>query len=257
MNKRLIINIVIFAAGAGVGFLVAKKVYEEYYANLAQEEIDSVKEVFSKNAVDARDNSCNPNGMTDEEYAEWNKEQQVRTNNNPLTRSSILDNPYEQVKRNYHLESVKKKNPEPTEEFEEDPTVRDAAGCSESEYEVLITERNMDDVDRTMPYVISDSEYSNDFTHHDKISLYYYTDDDTLTEENEDIILDIDNTVGWECFKVLETQTTAWVRNEPLAVDYEICSVRGSYAEIVHGIYENSSPRERYNKMKRRPKIED
>ena len=46
MNKY-VVNIICFAAGAGVGFLVAKKVLENHYAEIAQEEIDSVKETFA------------------------------------------------------------------------------------------------------------------------------------------------------------------------------------------------------------------
>lgn len=47
MNNR-ILNVVCFAAGAGIGWLVACKMMCSAFAELAQEEIDSVKEVYNK-----------------------------------------------------------------------------------------------------------------------------------------------------------------------------------------------------------------
>ena len=46
--KSTLLKVAIFAVGAATGFIVAKKVYEKYYADLAQEEIDSVKEAFER-----------------------------------------------------------------------------------------------------------------------------------------------------------------------------------------------------------------
>ena len=41
--RNKLINLIVFAAGMAVGALISKKVYEGYYANLAEEEIESVK----------------------------------------------------------------------------------------------------------------------------------------------------------------------------------------------------------------------
>lgn len=46
--KRILSNAVIFAAGAAIGSVVTWKLIEEKYKRIAQEEIDSVKEVFAK-----------------------------------------------------------------------------------------------------------------------------------------------------------------------------------------------------------------
>lgn len=46
--KRILSNAVIFAAGAAIGSVVTWKLIEEKYKRIAQEEIDSVKEVFSR-----------------------------------------------------------------------------------------------------------------------------------------------------------------------------------------------------------------
>lgn len=50
-NRDLIINIVVFAAGAAIGSAVTWKLVKTKYEQIAQEEIDSVKEVFAKRAA--------------------------------------------------------------------------------------------------------------------------------------------------------------------------------------------------------------
>ena len=47
MNQK-ITNVIIFAAGLAIGSVVSWKILESKYKKIAQEEIDSVKEVFSK-----------------------------------------------------------------------------------------------------------------------------------------------------------------------------------------------------------------
>jgi len=182
--------------------------------------------------------------MTDEEYEETEKKEE-RSNRNPLTRSSLDINISEQAKKNYHLVGIK--NDEPDEEEEEDP-VTDAAGKTEEEMDLT-------QVDRTSPYIIDDQEFTNEFDHHDKISLYYYREDDVLCDEHEEVINDIEEKVGYDAIAALDMQTTVWVRNEPLCIDYEIISINKSYAELVHriGVEPNLSPREAYlRKQKKR-----
>lgn len=236
MSKSIFVNLVIFTTGLATGFFVGKKYYEEHYAALAQEEIDSVKETF---ATYTRPVKVVENGITDEQYEECNKKeevQQIRTNNNPLTRSSLDVNPFEQAKKNYNLVGIDLSNAE-----NEDGPVTDAAGKSE-------TEMDLTKVDRTAPYIINDQEFMEEFDHHDKVSLYYYRVDDVLCDEHEEIIVDVEGTIGYDAQEQLDIETTVWVRNEPLAIDYEVISLNKSYAELVHGIgteTKNLTPRER------------
>jgi hypothetical protein len=255
--KSVLIKFIIFALGAGAGFLTAKKVYEEYYAALAQEEIDSVRDYYSNREQLKSKPKDNENGMTDEQYEARNEMiQPQRTNHNSLTRSSLDDNPNERAKRNYNLVGVKPEkvvlpDPEPEEneeenEEEEDGPVTDAAGKTHEEMDLT-------KVDRTKPYIIDDEEFTNEFDQHDKVSLYYYKVDDVLCEENEEIVKDREEKIGYDAISALDMQTTIWVRNEPLCIDYEIVSINKSYAEAVHGIgiAPALSPREMYAKKQR------
>ena len=47
MNKNLLNNVLIFAAGVGIGSVVTWKIVKTKYDQIIQEEIDSVKEAFS------------------------------------------------------------------------------------------------------------------------------------------------------------------------------------------------------------------
>jgi len=252
--KSTLIKLAIFALGAASGFLVAKKVYEGYYAAIAQEEIDSVREAFQDyKKIPGLDHSkgVEENGMSDEEYAERNKvseEQPERTNRNSLTRSSLDGNMAEQAKKNYNLAGINKQHEEPDlDEEEEGEPVTDAAGKTQQEMDLT-------QIDRTLPYIIDDQEFTNEFDHHDKVSLYYYREDDVLCDEHEEVINNIEETVGYDAISTLDMQTTVWVRNEPLCIDYEIISINKSYAELVHGIgtEPNLSPREAYQRKQKK-----
>jgi hypothetical protein len=248
MNKQYLVPVAIFVAGAAVGFLVGKKVYESYYANLAQEEIDSVKTQFSRDRAAERAKSDN---STSEEDG-------LKRMGTALTRSSLdgtKTNQYDKAKRNYNLVQTSEIDDE--EEDDEELTGGtdvDAAGQTEADMDDVYTERDLSDIDRTLPYLIDDREYSEEFDSHDKISLYYYRVDDVLCEESEAIIDDIDNTVGYDAISRLDAQTTCWVRNEPLGIDYEIVAINKSFAETVYGlgISPNMSPREKYAQKQRR-----
>ena len=245
MNKNLILPALAFVIGAGVGFFVAKQMLEDEYAEIAQEEIDSVKEFYGRTSAE----------RLAKQVEEAEEGSEARPNpNGALSRSSLDEGKtaYGQAKMAYHdLEKAKIMERWNEESTGDDAPPVDAAGYSEDDYVDDTTERDLSDVDRTQPYIISDKEYNEEFDHHDKLSICYYMLDDTLCDEQGEIIEDIDETVGWECFKMLERQTICWVRNEPLGIDYEICSVRNSYAQAVLGIGVGDTPREKYERKRK------
>lgn len=256
MSKQILINVVIFAIGGTAGFFIAKKVYEKYYENLANEEIESVKERFyimsegktgcqEEEACGAEEEAeFDPN---DQDYKDFQSLQAKHSN--PVSRTSLATNPYEQAKTNYNIFSNR---PPVGKDGEEEEPFTDAAGMSEEEMNPKV-------VDREKPYLISDEEFCGECDHHEKVSLYYYQGDDVLCDERDEIENDIEGTVGYDALAQLDMQTSVWVRNEQLAIDYEICSIKKSYAEAVQGIIpKNLSPREKYLRdSKRRDSSEE
>lgn len=89
------------------------------------------------------------------------------------------------------------------------------------------------------PYVISDEQFNEENDHFDKISLTYYEDDCTLADEGDEMITDVDNTVGRENLdkfgELSDDPEVVYVRNEKIAVDYEIIRLSKSYSDTVMG----------------------
>lgn len=258
MNKKLWVNVLVFAIGTGIGFFAAKKMLEDRYNKLSQEEIDSVKAAFEarlKKLEAERDNASADDqigsGKTEEPKPVLEKEGTDIGGRNPYVRARTA---YHEMAKEVVSPNISPKPDDANdkEEYSEE-LITDAAGYAEHDFTDSTSRYIPPKIDRSKPYVISDEEFSTECQHFDKVTLYYYSFDDTLCDEHEEIIDDLDNTVGWDCFPVLETQTTVWVRNEKISVDYEICLVRGSYAEVIQGIRptENLSPRERYQRKKK------
>ncbi len=261
MNKLIFTHISALIVGGAIGFIIAKQYFKEYYSAIAQEEIDSVRETFKKYKesttelksdiiVKGHNEQAKSAIIFDENHGEEAYKRAKEINpSGPLTRSSIEPmNPSEQAKRNYNLIHPTEPEVEATDD-EEDADNDD----SEDHLEEIAKEitPDIDSIDRSEPYIITEEQYENEFEQHDKVSIYYYLLDDTLCDENQEIMEEIDDTVGWDCFKVLEMQMQCWVRNEPLGIDYEILAVRNSYSQDVLGIRgQNLSPRERYNRKK-------
>ena len=57
MNKDLIVKVFIFAAGAAIGSVATWKVLKTKYEQIAQEEIESVKEAFGKTVTEDEEGS--------------------------------------------------------------------------------------------------------------------------------------------------------------------------------------------------------
>lgn len=241
--KTTLINLAIFLAGVATGVIVAKKVYEKYYDDLAQEEIASVKEALAKPLP----LPSNLQGISNEDYERTYGETRP-TNDNSLARPArVSRNPYEAAKTHYNLSSATLSSV-PDEDYPEETDV----GAGE-EREVPETEEFEVPI---YPYVITSDQFLEDSDKYDKVSLYYYSLDDVLCDEQEEVIDDIDDTVGYDALAILDMQTSVWVRNERLHIDYEILSVKQTYAEAVLGIENkpNQTPREKYEQRAKRRK---
>lgn len=85
---------------------------------------------------------------------------------------------------------------------------------------------------------ISPEEFAVGFTNHEKITLFYWMDDDTLSTEEEELIDDPARVVG-DClettgFKYSDSDVDViYVRNFDLGCDYEVQRFPSSYAEQI------------------------
>jgi hypothetical protein len=96
-------------------------------------------------------------------------------------------------------------------------------------------EKEMDaEMTRTEPYLIAPEEFATR-DDYDIVTLTYYADE-VLTDEFDEVIYDIDGTVGEESLKHFgdypDDPDTVYVRNEELMTDYEILLDEREYASV-------------------------
>jgi hypothetical protein len=222
MNKSGIIIVGSFLIGVGTGYLLAKQLLEQKYADLAQEEIDSVKEVFGRVLQPANENFLSEKeqedmkqyeGMLEDYNKEEDQPESFRTVPSHLVRSSLDNNKSELAKKDYNISkpakppAPRKKKAPPVEESAPDPAV---------------------------PYIIEANQYLEEKDEFDKIALVYYQDG-VLMSEGEEMIDDVDACIGYDAFTLLTTgiRGPLWVRNETLQVDYEVVVMTQPYGEMM------------------------
>lgn len=174
-------NLLIFLSGIAVGSVVTWRLVKHEYEQLAQAEIDSVKEVFQNAAA----------------------ETQVKEEDEEYTTSDDED-----------------------EEIEEYYDILESAGYVESaKPDETATPKE--------PYVISPDEFQEDQSY--TFITFYYFADGVLTDENYEIVDDVERSIGSDSLNHFgEYEDDAvHVRNERLGCEYEILLNQRTYAEVV------------------------
>lgn len=183
-----------FMAGATVGAAGAWLYLKRYYEQIAQEEIDSVKAAFAERKEPNANNKS-------EEDLEINKKKADMAKLKPdlVDYAAKLQ---EQGYTNYSAKSEKN---------------------NKEEENLPVSEKT---------YTISPEEYG-EFDDYSKLSLTYYSDE-TLADDEDEVIDNIDETVGSdfaEHFGDYEDDSV-FIRNDRLKCDYEILRDNRSYTDV-------------------------
>lgn len=197
MNSKLL-YFLSFIVGASAGSLITWKFVEKKYKQIAQEEIDSVKETYAK----------------------------MRKDDLEAKKADL-----EAAKAKLHPAEPKKvETPEvKTEEVQKYEDV--IAKHNYTSYSNNINEKG-GDVMTDRPYVISPDEFG-DYPDYETISLTYYNDK-VLTDEYNEIVDDIDDLIGEDSLNHFGEyeDDSVFVRNDALKVDYEILLDSANYSDI-------------------------
>ena len=206
MNNK-ITSFMIFIFGAAVGSGCNMAVRKKKYEQIAQEEIDSVKETFSRNAkleIKSKDNE---------------KDNETEENNNTRTiaekakdKPSVVEYAAWLRKRGY------------TNYSDIDSLSEDSNASEEEVDENMINDK---------PYIISPDEVG-DFYDYDIISLTYYADQ-VLVDEDDELVEDIEETVGFESLNTFGEyeDDCVFVRNDRLKCYYEILLDKRKYSDVI------------------------
>lgn len=179
-------TIIPFIIGACIGSVCTWLYASDKYKRIAQEEIDSVKDVFYKRVE-----------YKSENIVDSKEDDSVETKVNRDIYNSIIN------KQNYTKYSNK-----------------------DGETEVNKHKR---------PYVLSPQEYDDsEYDHYEKISLNYYSDL-ILTNENNEIVEDVEGLIGFESLSTFGRyeDDSVFVRNDTLECDFEILLDQRTYSESV------------------------
>lgn len=208
MNNKFA-GFLMFVAGVAVGSVVTWRFTKAKYERIANEEIKSVKEVYSKKEpVVNVTNVINETKAIDDKPSIYETKEYLDT---------IKENGYRQVAKGYGYD-------EEYDEYEDDDE------DEEDEYE------NSEEGDADMndaPYVISPEEFGNR-DDHTCVNLSYYADG-VLADDWDTVVLDPIEEVGPDIashFGEYE-EDTVFIRNEKLKVDYEICRDLRTFAEVI------------------------
>lgn len=192
-------NLLIFVSGVAIGSAVTYKLIKTKYEQIAQEEIDSVKEAYygtrEKDIIDAK----NRGAMEILKYIPGGDENETPTNVSDIR------------------ENVKHRNTNYTGMFKE----------KKEDMEI----EDMKDVER--PCVISPDEFG-EYYDYVEISLTHYSDG-VLTDEDDEIIEDVDEMVGAdyaEHFGEYEDDSV-FIRNDVRKCYYEILYDNRTYADLL------------------------
>lgn len=127
----------------------------------------------------------------------------------------------------------------------------------ETETVVEVVEEDEDDEEEVVvrnpnePYIISIKEFMQDRDEYDKVTVSYFEDDDVLCDEREEVIPNVEATVGSDALtkfgELSEDSKIVYVRNERIKTDFEVLRDPGSYSEIVLGFKEESGVRKMRN----------
>jgi len=198
MNKT--INFMIFVLGAAVGSVVTWKYVEKKYERIAQDEINSVKEVFSKRVA---------------EFTEDTKEVQIKADN-AKEKPNIIEYAARLREQGYtnYSDMVPDEKPEEEESMSVDK------------------------------YVIAPEEFG-ELDDYDTISLTYYADQ-ILADENDVIVDDIEDVVGFDSLNSFGEyeDDSVFVRNDRLKCDYEILLDQRKYSDVIRRKLQNRKPHE-------------
>ena len=197
MNSKLL-SFLAFIMGASVGSLATWKFVEKKYKQIAQEEIDSVKETYAK----------------------------MRKDDLEAKQADL-----EEAKAKLHSDASEKVEtpevkPEEVKEYEDV-----IARHNYTSYSNNINEKG-GDVMTDRPYIIPPEDFG-DYPDYETISLTYYNDK-VLTDEYNEIVDDIDDLIGEDSLNHFGEyeDDSVFVRNDALKVDYEILLDSANYSDI-------------------------
>lgn len=218
MNKNSLVNIAAFAIGAAAGSVVTWKLVKTKYERIANEEIESVKEVYSAKASKEKDNDT-PVEPEDEDISEAKKEAVSIDYRNMVTQAG------------YYNYSDSKEEIDKIVEKKADKIINECKDIIEKAKEGNKEEKKDMNVDiPSAPYLIEPDELGEEY---EVVTLVYYADGTLTYFDSSEIIDDPEEIVGPDALnsfdKYPDDPDTVYIRDDAAEYDYEILRDESTY----------------------------
>lgn len=189
-------TIIMFGLGGTLGFIGGWYYSKEKYSKIADEEIDSVKHYYLKKHLEEQAKNEEISKKIDEKILE--------------TEDKYKEEKKDKEKVKYNKIGVDEK--------------------------VMAEQESPEEDEPTKPYLITEEEFLNGKNDYEKISLTYYTYDDTLADGYDEMV-DVEETISTDIYNQVEdADSDLYVRNPALQTDFEIMKVEASFRERYGGI---------------------
>ena len=200
MNSTLK-GVLIFVLGAAAGSLATWKLIEKKYKDIAQEEIDSVKDTFSKMKKNEYPDKL-------EDYPDF---EEFDDSDDSYDSDDEEPKPEQKIDRNNKPDIV-----------EYAKILSETGYTNYAERQDKKEKKGVEPVEDERPYVISPDEFG-EKDGYENVTLTYYADG-VLTDYFDNVISNVDEVVGLDSldhFGEYEDDVV-FVRNEKMETDYEI-----------------------------------
>lgn len=259
MKKQIAISVGVLVLGAAGGYLVGNKLAQKKWQNIADEEINAVRQRYAllrkdgvtlatvdedraekARIVGASLVKNTLNGVSGETYIALDEKPEVLSEE-----EAAAYNEYgaDLAPGSYSLDDFKAMRDEPFSGVIHS-SVFDADPGTDPEDAI------MPDRDPLNPYVITVDEYmdDDDEKEYSKVTLAYWEGDDTLADEKDNMLPDAVAYVGQENLTKFglgsKDKNIVYIRNEKIAVDYEIVRDSRSFEVVILKIrYEENVPK--------------
>lgn len=202
MNNKFA-KFILFTLGVALGSATTWQYVKKKYEQIAQEEIDSVKNAFLNRE----------NDIEHEENEEVNIQIQPKQSKEKPNITEYAAKLQELGYTNYSdMKSVRDDD-------------------KEEEKKSMIVDK---------PYVISPEEFG-DFDDYERISLIYYSDQ-VLADDDDKLVEDVEDVIGFEALNSFGEyeDDSVFVRNDRLKCDYEILLDQRKFSDVIsrkpHGV---------------------
>lgn len=241
-----------FIVGAGIGgfvvYKIVKKRLEVKYDEILIEEIDKAKTFHRRVAKEGEFESPESavQALVPDEVVEAVKSYQGREKRVPYNRPNdiVKESPDPRPPVDVVVENV---------EVQQNVFVNAAVDPRDWDYAAEIADRELNP---DKPYAISFEEFEENAEGYEQVTFTFYNLDETLSDENEKIIDNVEYVVGEDNLHRFghgsQDANVVYVRNEKLSMDFEIVKALGSYKRDVLGMTEDDTDAE-LKHSRRRP----